>query len=221
MIRAVEGGLGVHHLSGRPHHHHRRADEGLRGSGGHRRARRRRRCSWCASKARNHAVLAACRQGPSALVSEASASTSCRRGGSRSPDGVTGRARRAALRRALGDEMVRTVFETAPASTTTLFDALLEARRQHGGGHVVVDDIEFAADDVRQLVTGSLALGGALAGAYAPGRARRRAAADVARRGRDVLRPPGRRTRAGDAQLLDRPGVRAGRVPRRRRSRWS
>src|SRR5262245_34410641 len=42
------------------------------------------------------------------------------------PDGLTGRARRAALRRALADEMVTSMFTTARVDTT-LFDALLEA----------------------------------------------------------------------------------------------
>ena len=47
------------------------------------------------------------------------------------PEGVTGRARRAALKRALADEMVQSMFATAPIDTT-LFDALLEARRTTG-----------------------------------------------------------------------------------------
>ena len=58
------------------------------------------------------------------------------------PEGVTGRARRVALRRALGDEMVQSMFATARIDTT-LFDALLEARQQHGGGHLVADDLEM------------------------------------------------------------------------------
>ena len=78
------------------------------------------------------------------------------------PHGVTGRARRAALRRALGDEMVRTMFATAPLQTTVL-DALLEARLQHGGGHVVADDIEFRPMTYRSLITSSFALGRVLA----------------------------------------------------------
>ena len=43
------------------------------------------------------------------------------------PEGVTGRARRAALRRELGDVMVQLVFNTARLDMT-MFDALLEAR---------------------------------------------------------------------------------------------
>jgi acyl-[acyl-carrier-protein]-phospholipid O-acyltransferase/long-chain-fatty-acid--[acyl-carrier-protein] ligase len=79
-----------------------------------------------------------------------------------SAEGVTGRARRAALRRALRDEMVQTMFETAPMETT-LFDALLEARRQHGGGHPIADDIEFTPLSYRGLIAGSFALGRVLA----------------------------------------------------------
>ena len=52
------------------------------------------------------------------------------------PEGVTGRARRVALRRALGDEMVQSMFAAARIDTT-LFDALLDAaspaRRQPRG----------------------------------------------------------------------------------------
>ena len=77
-------------------------------------------------------------------------------------DGVTGRARRAALRRALRDEMVQTMFATAPIETT-LFDALLEARQQHGGSHPIADDIEFKPLTYRGLITASYALGGVLA----------------------------------------------------------
>jgi acyl-[acyl-carrier-protein]-phospholipid O-acyltransferase/long-chain-fatty-acid--[acyl-carrier-protein] ligase len=79
-----------------------------------------------------------------------------------SPEGVTGRARRAALRRALRDEMVQTMFATAPIEMT-LFDALLEARQQHGGGHPIADDIEFKPLTYRGLITASFALGRVLA----------------------------------------------------------
>ena len=75
---------------------------------------------------------------------------------------------------------------------TTLFDALLEARRVHGGGHVVADDLEQQPMTYRGLITASYALGGVLAKRTQRGRARRRAAADVARRARDVLRAAGR-----------------------------
>jgi acyl-[acyl-carrier-protein]-phospholipid O-acyltransferase / long-chain-fatty-acid--[acyl-carrier-protein] ligase len=79
-----------------------------------------------------------------------------------SAEGITGRARRAALRRALRDEMVQSIFATAPIETT-LFDALLEARQQHGGSHLIADDIEFKPLSYRGLITASYALGGVLA----------------------------------------------------------
>ena len=78
------------------------------------------------------------------------------------PEGVTGRARRVALRRALGDQMVQSMFAAAHIDTT-LFDALLAAREQHGGSHVIADDLEMRPLSYRGLVTASFALGGALA----------------------------------------------------------
>ena len=80
---------------------------------------------------------------------------------------MTGRARRAALRRALRDEMVQSMFATAPIETT-LFDALLEARQQHGGGHPIADDIQFTPLSYRGLIAASFALG-RVPGEDAPG----------------------------------------------------
>ena len=79
-----------------------------------------------------------------------------------SPEGVGGRARRVALRRALGDEMVRSMFTTARVDTT-LFDALIDARQRHGGRHVVADDLEMRPMTYNGLITASYALGSALA----------------------------------------------------------
>jgi acyl-[acyl-carrier-protein]-phospholipid O-acyltransferase/long-chain-fatty-acid--[acyl-carrier-protein] ligase len=79
-----------------------------------------------------------------------------------SPAGVVGRARRAALRRALGDQMVQSTFAAA-AIETTLFDALLDAREAHGGGHVIADDMDQTPLTYRGLITASFALGGVLA----------------------------------------------------------
>jgi acyl-[acyl-carrier-protein]-phospholipid O-acyltransferase/long-chain-fatty-acid--[acyl-carrier-protein] ligase len=84
------------------------------------------------------------------------------------PEGVSGRARRAALRRALGDEMVQSMFAAARIDTT-LFDALLEARYQHGGSHVAADDLEMRPLTYRGLITASYALGDVLAGRTKPG----------------------------------------------------
>jgi len=80
----------------------------------------------------------------------------------RVPDGVAGRARRAALRRELGDVMVQLVFDTARLDVT-MFDALLEARGMHGSRHVVIDDIDQQPMSYGQLTRASLALGGILA----------------------------------------------------------
>jgi len=78
------------------------------------------------------------------------------------PAGVSGRARRVALRRALRDQMVESMFAGARIDTT-LFDALLDARQQHGGSHVIADDLEIRPLSYRALVTGSFALGSVLA----------------------------------------------------------
>jgi acyl-[acyl-carrier-protein]-phospholipid O-acyltransferase/long-chain-fatty-acid--[acyl-carrier-protein] ligase len=78
------------------------------------------------------------------------------------PEGVSGRARRAALRRELRDQMVQSMFAAARIDTT-LFDALLDAREQHGGGHFIADDLEMRPLSYRALVTGSFALGSVLA----------------------------------------------------------
>ena len=77
------------------------------------------------------------------------------------PEGVVGSARRAALRRDLGDVMVQLVFDTARLEMT-LFDALLEARRMHGSRHIVIDDMDQQPMGYGKLVTASFALGRAL-----------------------------------------------------------
>jgi acyl-[acyl-carrier-protein]-phospholipid O-acyltransferase/long-chain-fatty-acid--[acyl-carrier-protein] ligase len=84
------------------------------------------------------------------------------------PEGFVGRRRRAALRRLLADEMVKATFDAARVDTT-LFDALLEARRQHGGAHVIADDVDRAPLTYRGLVAASYALGGVLRDGTQPG----------------------------------------------------
>jgi acyl-[acyl-carrier-protein]-phospholipid O-acyltransferase/long-chain-fatty-acid--[acyl-carrier-protein] ligase len=79
------------------------------------------------------------------------------------PEGVSGRARRAALRRALADEMVRSRFAAADLDLT-LFEALLRARQQHGSSHVIADDPEQRPMTYRALIAASHALGATLAG---------------------------------------------------------
>jgi acyl-[acyl-carrier-protein]-phospholipid O-acyltransferase/long-chain-fatty-acid--[acyl-carrier-protein] ligase len=78
------------------------------------------------------------------------------------PETLGGRHRRAALRRALGDRMVHASFDAADISST-LFGALLAARRTHGGSHVVIDDIDQQPMTYDRLVTSCFALGGVLA----------------------------------------------------------
>ncbi|HUQ88328.1 MAG TPA: AMP-binding protein, partial [Vicinamibacterales bacterium] len=78
------------------------------------------------------------------------------------PDGVTGRARRVALRRELSDVMVQLVFNTARLDMT-MFDALLEARSMHGSRHVVLDDLDQQPMTYGKLITASFALGRVLA----------------------------------------------------------
>ena len=78
------------------------------------------------------------------------------------PDGVTGHARRDALKAALRDEMVTSMFVTSRVDTT-LFDALLDARQQHGGRHPIVDDLEMRPMTYNGMITACFALGGALA----------------------------------------------------------
>ena len=70
MIRAVEAGLGLHHLPRGPHHDDRLADEGLRRAGRHRRADEGRASPDSHRRRRVHAVLAARGQGPSAPPAE-------------------------------------------------------------------------------------------------------------------------------------------------------
>ena len=65
------------------------------------------------------------------------------------PEGLVGRARRAALRRALGDEMVRSTFEAARVPHHVVRCAARGAPL-HGGGHVVADDIEQARNMTHQ-----------------------------------------------------------------------
>ena len=126
--------LGLHHLSGGPHHDDRIVDEGVRRACGHCRAHEGRALpvridgveftpfSRLAGKVRRRLFprIRVRILPPRRLTA---------------PEGVTGRARRVALRRALGDEMVQSMFAAARIDTT-LFDALVEARQQHGGGHL-------------------------------------------------------------------------------------
>ena len=76
--------------------------------------------------------------------------------------GLKGRARRQQAGRALTDLMTEMVFTTTH-SDKTLFNTLLDARRIHGGGHVIAEDIQFKPLTYNQLITRTFILGRVLA----------------------------------------------------------
>lgn len=83
---------------------------------------------------------------------------------------MSARARRAEAGRRLYDEMSGMIFSTSDLDRS-LFSALLEARRIHGGNAMVVEDVKREPLSYDRLVTGSLALGRVFAGRTAPGEA--------------------------------------------------
>jgi acyl-[acyl-carrier-protein]-phospholipid O-acyltransferase/long-chain-fatty-acid--[acyl-carrier-protein] ligase len=74
---------------------------------------------------------------------------------------VTGRARRRFAGKLLSDIMTEMMFETSNYHRT-VFSALLDARRIHGGRHIVVEDIERKPVHYNKLVAGAFVLGDAL-----------------------------------------------------------
>jgi acyl-[acyl-carrier-protein]-phospholipid O-acyltransferase/long-chain-fatty-acid--[acyl-carrier-protein] ligase len=72
------------------------------------------------------------------------------------------RERRAIAGRRLYDEMSEMIFSTS-MQEQSLFDALIEARKIHGARAKIVEDVSRAPLSYGRLVTGSLALGRALA----------------------------------------------------------
>lgn len=76
-------------------------------------------------------------------------------------DEYRGRARREKAGKMLSDIMTTMVFETSNYQTS-LFDQLLDARKIHGGNHVIVEDIQRKPVDYDTLITKSLVLGKAL-----------------------------------------------------------
>jgi acyl-[acyl-carrier-protein]-phospholipid O-acyltransferase/long-chain-fatty-acid--[acyl-carrier-protein] ligase len=67
------------------------------------------------------------------------------------PGELTGRQRRLKAGQALSDIMTEMMFATSNYHST-LFNALLNARRVHGGGHVVVEDVERKPLTYNQLL---------------------------------------------------------------------
>jgi acyl-[acyl-carrier-protein]-phospholipid O-acyltransferase / long-chain-fatty-acid--[acyl-carrier-protein] ligase len=82
--------------------------------------------------------------------------------------GLRGRERRQAIGLSLYDLMTDMVFETADYRQT-LFQALLEARKLHGGRQPVLEDMRRAPIGYNRLIAGSFALGRSLAAMSEPG----------------------------------------------------
>ena len=171
---------------------------------------------------RAHAVLAAGRQGAPAAGFRKVRIRVLPPRRLTAPEGVTGRARRAALRRALARRDGASRCSRRRGIDTTLFDALLEARELHGGGHVIADDLDQQPMSYSELVTASFALGARAGRAHA-----RRASASACccrrRAPRSSPSSPCRPTGRVPAMLNFSTGaaVGAGRLPGARRSRSS
>jgi acyl-[acyl-carrier-protein]-phospholipid O-acyltransferase/long-chain-fatty-acid--[acyl-carrier-protein] ligase len=84
------------------------------------------------------------------------------------PEEIKGRKRRHYAGNMLYDIMSNMVFESSKYRTT-LFTSLLDARRVHGGKHVVFDDIQRQPVDYNKLVAGSFILGKKLVRGTEPG----------------------------------------------------
>jgi acyl-[acyl-carrier-protein]-phospholipid O-acyltransferase / long-chain-fatty-acid--[acyl-carrier-protein] ligase len=78
------------------------------------------------------------------------------------PSEVRGRERRRVAGKLLADLMTEMMFATSNYRRT-LFGALLDARGVHGGGHVIIEDVERAPLTYNQLIVRALLLGGLIA----------------------------------------------------------
>lgn len=77
------------------------------------------------------------------------------------PDEIKGRARRARAGQLLSDVMTEMVFETSQ-NRRTLFQALLDARKVHGGDHPIAEDTERRVVSYNDLFAKIFALGAPL-----------------------------------------------------------
>jgi acyl-[acyl-carrier-protein]-phospholipid O-acyltransferase / long-chain-fatty-acid--[acyl-carrier-protein] ligase len=84
------------------------------------------------------------------------------------PENAIGRARRRIAGEQLYDVMSDLIFRTCDLEKT-LYEALLEARRTHGGGADVLEDIERQPANYNRIILGSQVLGRALARLSKPG----------------------------------------------------
>ncbi|HUQ52168.1 MAG TPA: AMP-binding protein [Gammaproteobacteria bacterium] len=78
------------------------------------------------------------------------------------PVEIRGRERRRVAGKLLSDLMTEMMFATSNYRRT-LYGALLDARRVHGGKHVIVEDVERVALTYNQLLVRALLLGGLVA----------------------------------------------------------
>ena len=83
------------------------------------------------------------------------------------PPELRSRARRAHAGRMLTALMTGMMFESSDYRRT-LFESLLDARQITGSGHKVLEDVQRSPIGFRRLITGSFALGSALAAGTAP-----------------------------------------------------
>lgn len=83
------------------------------------------------------------------------------------PAGARGRQRRKEAGKVLSDIMTETMFATSNTNRT-LFEALLDARRIHGGGHRIAEDIERRPLTYNQLLMRAWVLGSTIARDTAP-----------------------------------------------------
>jgi acyl-[acyl-carrier-protein]-phospholipid O-acyltransferase/long-chain-fatty-acid--[acyl-carrier-protein] ligase len=86
------------------------------------------------------------------------------------PAEIKGRLRRQRISAALYDVMSGMMFETTPRRHT-LFEALLEARRRHGGSALALEDVNRKPLSYTRTVAGSFALGRILIAGTEPGEA--------------------------------------------------
>ena len=86
------------------------------------------------------------------------------------PPHITGRARRDRAGRMLTDIMTELIFATSQRPRT-LFQALLDVRRIHGGNHIIVEDIERKPRTYNQLLQMCYALGRKMTNNTAPNEA--------------------------------------------------
>ena len=122
---------------------------------------------------------------------------------------LKGKLRRNAAGAALQDVMIDAMVKNAMLDQT-LFEALAHAHRDRDTGKPIIEDALGTKLTYRKLILGAQVLSRKLENGTDSRRECRRAAAELGRRRRRVHGAADHRPRARDAQLLRRPGQRAG-----------